>query len=459
MQQNKMAVTPMGRLIWRMGLPMIVSMVLQALYNVVDSVFVSNMGPAGAMANHALTLASPIQILMIAVGVGTGVGINALLSRSLGQGDRDKVNRVAGTGIFLSLCLYAVFLLFGLVGAKRFISLFADGDGQVAALGTTYLRICTFFSLGAIGFTVYERFLQATGKTLASTLAQISGALTNVLLDYVFIYPLDMGVAGAAWATVIGQFVSLFAAMALHYTSNREIDGHPRYIRPNWALTREIYGIGISAALMQALLAVMMAGVNAILEAAPADSTVLVGSFGIYYKIQQIPLFAAFGLSNTIISVLSFQYGMGEGRRALDCVRWGITDTLAVCLGLSVLLEVFARPLASLFGLTGGSNQEMIGACATALRIASLGYCFMGVTVAVQGVLQSLEDAVRPLVLALLRLVVFVFPLAWVFSRTEQVLTLVWWTFPIAEVLTAAVAAIFLRRAVRNKLRPMVSGQ
>ena len=247
----------------------------------------------------------------------------------------------------------------------------------------------------------------------------------------------------------------VFAAMALHYTSNREIDGHSRYIRPNWTLTREIYGIGISAALMQALLAVMMAGVNAILEAAPADSTVLVGSFGIYYKIQQIPLFAAFGLSNTIISVLSFQYGMGEGRRALDCVRWGITDTLAVCLGLSVLLEVFARPLASLFGLTGGSNQEMIGVCATALRIASLGYCFMGVTVAVQGVLQSLEDAVRPLVLALLRLVVFVFPLAWVFSRTEQVLTLVWWTFPIAEVLTAAVAAIFLRRAVRNKLRPM----
>lgn len=329
----------------------------------------------------------------------------------------------------------------------------------MAALGTTYLRICTCFSLGAIGFTVYERFLQATGKTLASTLAQISGALTNVVLDYVFIYPLDMGVAGAAWATVIGQFVSLFAAMALHYTSNREIDGHPRYIRPNWALTREIYGIGISAALMQALLAVMMAGVNAILEAAPADSTVLVGSFGIYYKIQQIPLFAAFGLSNTIISVLSFQYGMGEGRRALDCVRWGITDTLAVCLGLSVLLEVFARPLASLFGLTGGSNQEMIGVCATALRIASLGYCFMGVTVAVQGVLQSLEDAVRPLVLALLRLVVFVFPLAWAFSRTEQVLTLVWWTFPIAEVLTAAVAAVFLRRAVRNKLRPMVSGQ
>ena len=179
-----------------------------------------------------------------------------------------------------------------------------------------YLRICTCLSLGSIGFAVYERFLQATGKTTLSTIAQISGAVTNIVLDYVFIYPLGMGVAGAAWATIIGQFVSLFIAMLFHYTKNKEIDGAPRYIRPEAAVIRGIYSIGISAARMQALLSVMMAGMNAILGLADVNQTVLIGSFGIYYKIQQIALFSAFGLSNTMISILSFNYGMQDKKRS-----------------------------------------------------------------------------------------------------------------------------------------------
>ena len=228
--KNKMAEASVKKLIWSMGLPMIISMVLQALYNVVDSIFVTNMGADGAVANQALTLAFPIQILIIAVGVGTGIGLNALLSKSLGENDKEKVNKTAGNGIFLCLIIFLVFFLFGIFGSKWFISLFAKGDEKVIELGTTYLQIVTVFSLGSIGYTAYERFLQSTGKTMLSTIAQVSGAITNIVLDWVFIFPLNMGVAGAAWATIIGQFVSLGIAMFFQYTKNKEISGSLKYI-------------------------------------------------------------------------------------------------------------------------------------------------------------------------------------------------------------------------------------
>ena len=451
-KKNKMADAPMKKLFWKMGLPMIVSMILPALYNVVDSIFVANMGETGAIANQALTIAFPIQILIIAVGVGTGVGLNALLSKSLGEKNQEKVNKVAGNGIFLSICIFIVFLLFGLFGSKWFISLFAAGNSEVLSLGTTYLRICCCLSAGAIGFTVYERFLQSTGKTMLSTIAQISGAVTNIVLDYIFIYPCKMGVAGAAWATVIGQFVSLILAMIFHYSLNKEVNGSFKYIRPEVGLIKAIYRIDISAAIMQALLSVMMAGMNAILGQAHANPTILVGSFGIYYKIQQIALFSAFGLSNTIISILSFNYGMKDKERSNDCIKCGIIDTFIVTLVLTIIFEIFAKPLASLFGLTGGSTTEIISICTTALRIASIGYVFMGFSVAAQGVLQSLGYAFRPLFIALLRLVIFVFPIAYLFTLSDDVTNIVWWTFPIAELLTAIISVFILKKSYKEKI-------
>lgn len=451
-KKNKMADTPMKKLFWKMGLPMIISMVLQALYNVVDSIFVTNMGEKGALANQALTLAFPIQILIIAVGVGTGVGLNALLSKSLGENNQEKVNKVAGNGIFLSLCIYLVFLIFGLFGSRAFISLFAGGNQEVIQMGTTYLQICSSFSLGSIGYTVYERFLQSTGRTMLSTIAQITGALTNIVLDYVFIFPLGWGVAGAAWATIVGQFVSLFLAMIFHYTMNKEIDGNLKYIKPDKSLIKGIYNIGVSAALMQALLSVMMAGMNAILGLAHADPTVLVGSFGIYYKIQQIALFSAFGLSNTIISILSFNYGMKDKDRVNDCIKYGIIDTFIVTLITTIAFEILARPLSNLFGLSGTSTTEIIEVCVTAIRIASVGYIFMGFSVAIQGVLQSLGYALRPLIILLLRLVIFVFPIAYLFTLSNNVTDIVWWTFPIAEVLTATVSFFILKKTYHEKV-------
>lgn len=450
--QNKMAYEPINKLILKMGLPMIVSMVLQALYNVIDSIFVANMGSTGAIANQALTYAFPIQIMIIAIGVGTGVGLNALLSKSLGENDKNKVNKIAGNGIFLSICIYIFFLIFGLFFSKWFISLFTN-DKEIIKMGTTYLKICTCLSLGSIGYTVYERFLQATGKTMLSTISQISGAVTNIVLDYIFIYPLDMGVAGAAWATIIGQFVSLFIAMYFHYNKNKEIDGSLKYINPDGGIIKAIYSIGVSAALMQALLAVMMAGMNAILGLAQADQTVLIGSFGIYYKIQQIALFSAFGLSNTIISILSFNYGMQDRKRIDDCIKYGIMDTMIVTLIISILFEVFAYPLANLFGLVGGETKEIIKVCTIALRISSIGFIFMGISVAIQGILQSIRYALRPLIISLLRLVIFVFPVALLFTKSSDVVKIVWWTFPIAEVLTSIIALLILKDSYNRKIK------
>lgn len=449
--QNMMATKPVNKLIWRLGIPMIISMVLQALYNVVDSIFVANISEVGGIANEALTYAFPIQILMIAIGVGTGVGINSLLSKNLGENNKETVNKIAGNGIFLSIVIYILFCLFGLFLTSWFISLFTS-NSEIIKMGSNYLRICCIFSLGSIGFAIYERFLQATGKTLYSTIAQISGAVINIIFDYVFIFPMNLGVEGAAWATIFGQFVSLAVAMIFHYFINKEISGNLKYLKPDFKIIKGIYSIGISAAIMQGLLSVMMAGMNAILTNCQADTTVLVGSFGIYYKIQQIALFSCFGLSNTIITVLSFNYGMRDKKRSLDCIKYGIIDSVIVALVLTVLFEIIARPLAQLFSLSNESTKELIDVCEMAVRIASTGYVFMAISVSIQGVFQALRNSWLPLITALLRLVVFVFPLAYAFTLSDQVLNIVWLTFPIAEILTAIISLLLLRYIKKKKL-------
>ena len=268
-----------------------------------------------------------------------------------------------------------------------------------------------------------------------------------------------MGVAGAAWATVIGQFVSLIMAMIFHYKLNIEINGKISYVKPDKTLIREIYIIGFSATIMQALLAVMIAGVNAILGLAEVNQTVLIGSFGIYYKIQQIALFSAFGLSNTIISVLSFNYGMQDKKRIDDCIKYGIIDTIVVVLVISILFEIFAFPLANLFGLAGNTTSQIIDVCTVALRIASIGFVFMGISIAIQGILQSIGYAIRPLVISLLRLVVFVFPIAFFFTKSDNVTEMVWWTFPIVEFLTSIIALFNLKDSYKKKIKNITNDE
>ena len=457
-EKNKMETTSMHKLIWKMGLPMIVSMILQSVYNIVDTAFVINMGEDGIAGNLALTYAFPIQLLIIAIGVGTGVGINALLSKQLGEKDIKGVQKTVGNGIFLGVCIYAVFLLFGLFGSNWFISMQAGGNAKAAQMGASYLKICCCLSFGAIGFTVYERFLQSTGKTQYSTIAQISGAVTNIVLDYVFIYPCKMGIDGAAWATVIGQIISLVVAMILHYFANREIKNSIKALKPSGSTILAIYKIGISAALMQGLLSVMMLGMTSILGTVKVKETaeLLQGSFGIYYKIMQFALFAAFGLSNTLISVISFNYGMRNKERVKAGIKYGILDSVIVAVVITVLFESLAVPLAKLFAMAGGEGGEAIqNTVVTAVRIAAIGYVFMAVSVAIQGVLQAFRYALFPLLISFLRLCALVLPIAYLFTLSDNVINTVWWAFPIVEVVTAAVSVLLLKVAYNKKVQPM----
>ncbi len=314
-----------------------------------------------------------------------------------------------------------------------------------------YLQIVCVISIGSIGFAVVERFVQATGKTMYSTIGQISGALANIVLDYLFIYPLGLGVAGAAWATVIGQILSLIVTLLLHIFKNPSVPKHPKYIRPCGAIIREIYHIGLSAMLMQGLLSVMMLGVNLILGLSK-DFAILTGTFGIYYKIQQMALFACFGLSNTLITVIAFQYGKRDAAKLQQIKRYGILDSAIVSGVILVLFELFASPIAYLFGLGAGSTSgEIVATCTHAIRIASLGYVFMGITVGIQGILQGLRRAMMPLLLSLLRLAVFVFPLVFLFTFSKHPRTLVWLAFPIAELLTMLVALVCIRQAYKKE--------
>jgi multidrug efflux pump len=452
-ETNIIGTQPIKKVIWKMGIPMIISMILQAIYNIVDTAFVINMGEDGVNGNLALTYAFPIQLLIIAIGVGTGVGINTLLSKCLGEKNMEKANKVVGNGIFLSFIIYLVFLIFGLFLAKPFISMQASGNQKVIEMGTSYLMICCTLSFGAVFFTVYERFLQAVGKAIYSTIAQISGALLNIILDYVFIYPLNGGIAGAAYATIIGQIVSLLLAMYFHYFKCKIIDNKIRYLKPDFYIIKEIYKIGLSAAIMQGLLSVMMLGVNLILGFVGKNSDLLLGSFGIYYKIQQFALFAAFGLSNTIISVLAFNYGMKDNARILDSIKFGILDTLLVTLIITILFELFADNLATIFGLASGSNgSSIIKTCATAIRIGAIGFVFMGISVAIQGVFQALNESIKPMFIALLRLVIFLFPFVYIFTLNKDYNTrLIWLAFPLSELLTSIIAVILLIKELKKR--------
>lgn len=439
-----MAIKPIKRLLWSMGLPMVFSMVLQALYNVVDTIFVVNMGETGIKANLALTYVFPVQIFMIAVGVGTGIGVNALLSRSLGEKDQKKIGLTLGNGIFLGICLYLIFFLFGLFVSKWFMSI-QTNDEEIIKMGSEYLTIVTTLSFGAIAFNVFERFLQATGKTVHSTIAQVVGALINIILDYVFIYPLNMGVAGAAYATVIGQIASLLTAMVFHYFLNKEVSHSFKDILPNLKIIGSIYKVGWAAMLMQALLSINMFVMIRVFSL-NSQGDLINGTYGIYYKIQQIALFSCFGLSNTIISLLSFNVGLNDKERIKECIKWGIIDTVIVAGIITILFESLAGPIANLFGLTASEDnkEQIISLCETSIRIASVGYIFMGVSLAIQGILQAYRKSVTPLMISLLRLIILLVPFALIFVYNDNAINTVWWSFPIAELLTAIISSSIL---------------
>lgn len=449
---NKMGTLQVNRLILSMGIPMILSMVFQAVYNIVDSAFVSNMKSNGEAALNALTLAFPVQMLMIAFSIGTGVGANALLSKSLGQGDNEKVNKTAGNSIFLGLIMFAIFILFGILGVESYIKS-QTTDYLIIQMAVSYLRICCILSLGCVFFAIFEKLLQSTGRSIYSTIAQVGGALTNIILDPIMIYGLfgcpKLGVRGAAYATVIGQCVSFALALIFHLKFNKEITNNLKYLRPSAVIIKEIYAIGLPAIIAQALMSVMTYGMNIILG---NISTSMVTAYGLYYKIQQFILFAAFGLRDAITPVISFNYGMKSKTRIKDGIKYGMIYALVIMIAGLVLLEVFAILLSDMFGLSGETRQM----CIYAIRIISISFIFAGANISFQGIFQALDSGIESLIVSVCRQFLFVLPIAWIFSYMTMhfsgISWLVWITFPIAEIVSAFIACILMKRTYKNKI-------
>lgn len=453
MSNNKMAEMPIKKLMLSMGIPMIISMVLQAVYNIVDSAFVSNMANGGEDALNALTLAFPLQILMVAVGIGTGVGANVLVAKSFGAGDSERANKAAGNAAFLGVAIFIAFLLFGIFGAEFYINS-QTKNPVIAEMGTDYLRICCVFSFGMSMFAVYEKLLQATGHSVCSTIAQISGAITNIVLDPILIYGClgcpEMGVKGAAYATVIGQIVSFVVALAFHLKVNKVISNKLHNFKPSAKIIGQIYAIGLPAIISQALISVMTYGLNLILG---GINEAMVTAYGLYYKIQQFLLFAAFGMRDAIMPITAFSFGMGNKKRIRDCVKYGQLYTGIIMLAGFVALEIFAVPFAGIFGLSG----ETESLCISAMRIISICFVFAGANITFQGLFQALGGCIESLVVSVCRQLLFVFPFAWIFAgiaKADNVLNWTIWTiFPIAEILTMVVGVVLFIKLYKNKIK------
>lgn len=452
---SKMATMPVNKLMINMGVPMIISMMLQAVYNIVDSAFVANMEGTGEIALNALTLAFPVQMLMVAIAIGTGVGVNALLAKSMGQGDMEKASKTVGNGVFLMAVIYVAFLLFGLFGTDSYIAS-QTKNPVIKEMATEYLRICCVLSMGISFFALYEKVIQATGKSMYSTIAQITGAVINIILDPILIYGWlgcpELGVKGAAYATVIGQIASALVGLLFHLKINKEIKKGFSYMKPSGKIIKRIYSIGFAAIIAQALMSVMTYLLNVIFVRIGEN---VVTAYGLYYKIQQFILFAAFGLRDAITPIISFNHGMGSKERVKSGIRYGLMYTLGIMLIGFIGLEVFAEPFAGIFGLSG----ETKGLCVSAMRIVSISYVFAGANIAFQGIFQALDSGFESLVISVCRQFLFVIPVAYAF--VEMVLSgmcgtwIVWMSFVIAEVLSVLVSIVFMKRVNKNKIAVM----
>lgn len=453
---NKMGTMAVNKLMLGMGIPIIISMVLQAVYNIVDSAFVSNMAEGGEEALNALTLAFPVQMFMVAIGIGTGVGMNALLSKTLGQGDREKVSRIAGNGEFLAIIIYLVFLLFGIFGVRGYIST-QTTNTVIVEMAVQYLRICCVVSFGIILFSIFEKLLQSTGLSQYSTIAQVVGAIVNIILDPILIYGLlglpKMGVTGAAYATVIGQICSGGLALYFHITKNKDVKNGVKFLKPSSKIIKGIYSIGLPAIIAQALMSVMTYGLNVILVGVSEN---MVTAYGLYYKIQQFILFAAFGLRDAITPIVSFNHGMRNKERIKLGIKYGMKYTLTIMIVGLIVLEIFATPFSRIFGLSG----ETENLCISAMRVISVSFIFAGANVAFQGIFQALDSGIESLIISVCRQILFILPVAYGFSLLAMQNPandwIVWLTFPIGEFVSAVIACIFMKKIMKNKVEGLM---
>lgn len=437
-QNNKMASAPVGRLLLTMSLPLMLSMVMEALYNVVDSLFISRIGEK---AITALSLAFPIQLLVVSITVGTGVGVGAVLSRLLGEKDGRGVGAAAANGIFLALLTYVLFWAFGIFCTERYYGS-QTADAEIYRYGVDYLSICMVWSFGGVGQITFQRLLQATGRTALSMASQMAGALINIVLDPILIFGLcgapAFGVKGAAAATVIGQITALGLAVYFNLRLNRDVSFDLRGFRPDLRMIKKIYAIGAPAIVMQSLNSLMAFGVNLILIGL---SPTAVAAFGIYIKVQNFVFMPAFGLNNAVVAIAAFNYGARSEPRVRQTIRYGMIYASAIMLAGMFLVQLLALPILRLFD----ASPELLAIGGHAMRVISVSYIFTAYMLIAQGVYQALGNGLYSLVVTMLRVVVILLPLLWVFSAIFP-LREVWWAFVISEVISTLVSALLLRR-------------
>ena len=440
-QENKMGVMPINKLLLSMSLPMMVSMLVQALYNVVDSIFVSQINE---YALRAVSLAFPVQSLMIAVSVGTAVGINAFLSKTLGEKNFEKANKVAVNGIFIELMSYILFALIGIFVSRPFFASQTD-ILEVREYGVTYLTICCTAGIGIFMQTCFERLLQATGKTFYTMITQGVGAIVNLILDPILIFGYfgmpKMGVAGAAIATVIGQIVAACLAVFFNFKFNHELHISFRKFRPDGHLILNIYKVGAPSIVVQAIGSVMTYGMNLILASFGAAQTV----FGIYYKLQSFIFMAVFGLNNGMVPIIAYNYGAGKRERVIATMKTAIKYGVSIMLVGLLIMEIFPRQLIGLFNAT----PELIEIGVPALRTICLSFVFAGFCIVVGSVFQALGNGIYSMIVSVARQMCVLLPVAYLLSLSGNV-NLIWLSFPIAELMSVAMSAFFLRKIYKN---------
>ena len=448
MKENKMGTMPVKQLIISMSLPMMISMLMQALYSVVDSIFVSHLSE---QALAAVTYAFPLQNMMIALGSGTGVGINALLSRSLGERRFDRSDAAANTGLLLTFCNALLFMVIGLFGSHAFIAT-QTSLPEIREMGAAYLSIVCGFSFGLFFQMTFERLLQSTGLTIYSMASQLSGAIINTILDPIMIFGLlgcpRFGVAGAAYATVIGQCSAALIGLALNLKKNTEIHYSFRGIlSPKAETIGRIYYVGVPSILMMSIGSAMTYGMNQILS---IFSDTAVAVFGVYFKLQSFFFMPVFGLNNGVIPVLAYNYGARKKERIREALRFSMLVAVAI-MGLGTLLfQLFPARLLGFFN----ASEEMLQIGVPALRIISLSYMVAGACIAMGSIFQAFSRSFYSLFVSIGRQLVALLPVAWLLSRTGSV-TMVWWAFPIAEVVSGILSVIFFRKLYKEVVDPM----
>lgn len=446
-QENKMGIMPVSQLLLNMALPMMISMLVQALYNIVDSIFVAK------LSENALTsvsLAFPIQTLLIAVGTGTGVGVNSLLSKQLGEKDYKQVNRTAMNGIFLAVLSYLAFVIVGLVGVKPFYaSQIRDADPEIFTMGVQYLTIVCMCSFGLYAQLIFEKLLQSTGKTLYAMISQAAGAIINIILDPILIFGLigmpKLGVAGAAIATVIGQIAGGCLGMIFNIKKNKEIHISLKEFRPDKNTILNIYKVGVPAIIMQAIGSVMTYCMNMILIAFSSTATAV---FGVYFKLQSFFFMPVFGLNNGLIPIVAYNYGAGKRSRLIKAIKCSLLYAfLLLAIGF-IVFETLPGLLLRMFE----ASADMLAIGVPALRIIGIHFLLAWLCIIANAVFQALGNGVYSLVVSVARQLVVLLPVALILAKLGG-LAAVWWAFPIAELMSLCVSLFFLFRINRKVIR------